>query len=76
MKIKMRTHYAGPAGNFPPGSVRECEDREAEALVDGGYAELVLDEVSEPEEPEQIERAEIVPPEAETSVPKRPRKKP
>jgi len=38
MKIKLRTHYAGPCGNHAPGTVVDLPDAEARGLVDCGYA--------------------------------------
>lgn len=41
MKMRLKTLMAGPEGVFPPGSVIEASPEEAEALIAGGFAELV-----------------------------------
>lgn len=39
VKVKLKTLRAGPGGVDPAGSVVECSAKEAEQLVNGGYAE-------------------------------------
>jgi uncharacterized phiE125 gp8 family phage protein len=41
MKIRMRTQYSGPAGSFAPGAVVDFPNKEAKALLEGGYAEAL-----------------------------------
>ncbi len=41
IKVKLISRYAGPDGNFSPGSVLDLENDTAKALVDGGYAEFL-----------------------------------
>ena len=41
MKVRMRTLAAGPDGVFSPGEVVDLPEREASALVKGGYAESI-----------------------------------
>lgn len=40
-KVKMITKYAGPNGTCAPGKTIDVENKEAKALVDGGYATYV-----------------------------------
>ena len=40
-KVKMKTISAGPEGHFGIGSIKPCSKEEADALVDGGFAERV-----------------------------------
>lgn len=47
----MKTTSAGPDGTFLIGTVVTFDEKEAEQLVDGGYAEYV-DEVQEEQETE------------------------
>ena len=42
-RVKMLTLLAGPSGSSAVGSIRECGDAEAKALVDGGYAVALPD---------------------------------
>ena len=39
--VRMKTRYAGPSGNIAPGDTKVCEESEAQALIDGGFAERV-----------------------------------
>lgn len=50
-KVKMKTLDAGPNGVRIPGQVVDVDAKEAQALVDGGYAEYVekKQEVGEPD---------------------------
>ena len=41
MKVRMKTIYAGPAGNAQPGQTLDCDDETGQALIDGGYAEAI-----------------------------------
>lgn len=41
MKIKLRTLLAGPRGCVHPGTVIDWPEVEAQALIQGGYAEAV-----------------------------------
>lgn len=41
MIVRMKTHAAGPDGTWPVGSVRPCDEATGQALIDGGYADLV-----------------------------------
>lgn len=41
MRVKMKSIYAGPGGNYQPGDLAEFPAKEAKALVAGGYAEDV-----------------------------------
>lgn len=47
MKVKLRTIYASPQRIAFPGTIIDVPDGEAEALVDGNYAELVDDHTPE-----------------------------
>ena len=38
MKIKMKTIYSGPRGNYHPDQVVDFDTKEANDLIDGGYA--------------------------------------
>ncbi len=38
MQIKMLTLQAGPQGTRDPGSIHDVSDKEAKALIEGGYA--------------------------------------
>lgn len=60
IKIKMKTSSAGPAGSRPSGWVGDVEDKEARALLIGGFAEKVETRQSEP--------VKAVKPAAETAV--------
>lgn len=41
MKVLLRTTYANSSGVKFPGATLDVSDKEAEQLVDGGFAELV-----------------------------------
>ena len=41
MKIKMNVTAAGPKGVYPEGQVVDVDDEDAEAFIEGGYAEEV-----------------------------------
>jgi hypothetical protein len=41
MRVKLKTLMCGPAGNFNIGQVADFDDFEAQALIDGGYADAV-----------------------------------
>jgi hypothetical protein len=45
-KIKFKTLDAGPKGIRHPGSIHEVDAKEAQALIEGGYAEAVKKEVA------------------------------
>lgn len=40
-KIMMKTLVAGPEGSYSPGQTVALPEKEAEELVDGGYAQYV-----------------------------------
>jgi hypothetical protein len=54
MKIKMKTVSAGPDGYWPIGKVlevgKDVDKKEAKALLDGSYAEVVVEPEAPPEE--------------------------
>lgn len=81
MKIKMTTLAAGPAGVLRDGEVYDLPEVEAQALIDGGYAEAVA-ESAEPVveeaaslDAEVLETADVPVAPVETAVKPRPRKK-
>lgn len=59
MRLRMKTIYAGPAGNYQPGELAEFGTKEGKALVEGGFAE-------------EIGRAERRSPTRETATPPAP----
>lgn len=38
MTIKLLTRMAGPGGVYPPGSLITLDSKQAQQLIDGGYA--------------------------------------
>ena len=50
MKVRMRTLAAGPGGVLRPGQVVDLPEKQARALIQGGYAEEVI--------PSDVERGE------------------
>lgn len=38
MKVKLHNRYAGPMGNFPPGTEIEVSPEEGRALCEGNFA--------------------------------------
>lgn len=42
MKVKLLTLMSGPEGIFHPGAVVDFPEEKAQALIEGGFAELVL----------------------------------
>ena len=72
MKLRLKTLMAGPDGVFPPGSVIDPPDDEAEALISAGYAERL----EPPLETGGVEVAAIIPGSRATRPPARPRKTP
>lgn len=46
MKIKMKLGLSGPKMSLAPGDTKDFNDAEGQRLIDAGFAELVLDEVS------------------------------
>lgn len=60
MKIRMRTTAAGPDGVLTAGQVYSLEGAQAEALVEGGYAEAV--EPVEAKASKKVVKKEEVPP--------------
>lgn len=71
MKIKMLTRMAGPTVNRLPGDVVDVEAAEAESLIGGGFAELVVEPKAEPDvvaSPEAVIESAAVEPEAERAV--------
>jgi hypothetical protein len=75
MKVRLKTLMAGPDGVFPPDSVIDAGDEEAEALIAGGFAEPV-DCPVEPvvTGPAAVETAAIEPGSRAVKVAARPRK--
>lgn len=41
MRVKMKSTMCGPGGNFNAGQIAEFDDEQAQALIDGGYAEVI-----------------------------------
>lgn len=68
MRVKLKTRYAGPAGNFGPGDVIDLDQAIAGALIMGGFAEAVAE--LKAVTPEEVEVAEVPPP-----AKRRPRRK-
>jgi hypothetical protein len=54
IEVRMRTIYAGPTGTCHPGGTIFVDEVEAEDLVNGNYAEYVI-EAPKAEEPEDDE---------------------
>lgn len=75
MKVRLKTLMAGPEGVFPPESVVEVSREEAEALIAGGFAE-VLQQPGRPSEPDPVpvETAAIEPGDRAVKPAARPRK--
>jgi len=48
--LRLKALICSPNGNFPVGSLYNCEEIEAKQLLDGGYAELVKIQTSIKEE--------------------------
>ena len=61
MLIRMRTQSCGPDGSFSPGTVRDVDDVEATALVEGGYAQFVEPQAAD-FAPRRMESAALAPP--------------
>ena len=72
MKVRLKTLMAGPDGVFPPGSVIDPPNDEAEALISAGYAERL----ERPPETAAAEAAAIDPGSRATRPPARSRKTP
>jgi len=53
MKIQLTSRMAGPEGNYPPGSVIDCDENKAAQMIKGGYA-VAIDEpkIVEPQKEE------------------------
>ncbi len=53
MAVKLLKRMAGPEGNYPPGSVVPCGEKEAMQMIKGGYA-VAIDEpkIAEPQKEE------------------------
>ena len=64
VKIKMKTRAAGPTFNASPGDIVSLEEKQADDMVKGGYAEYVLVEsVPETASPEEETKEEEKAPE-------------
>lgn len=51
IKVKLKTIYASPQGNFQPGNEISVSKQEANELINGGYADHVVEEmISETED--------------------------
>ena len=59
VKVKLISRYAGPDGNFSPGSVLDFENDTAKALVEGGYAEFM--EIIPAAKEQSAPKAEVAP---------------
>lgn len=69
MRLRMKTIYAGPAGNYQPGDLAEFAAKEGKVLVEGGYAEeLGKPERRSPPAPSPV-RETATPPAPQTATP-------
>ena len=59
MKIKYKTLCAGPHGVFKPGDIQDGDEKGLMPLVEGGYAEVVKEDIAVKEE--VIETADLKP---------------
>lgn len=85
MKVKLKTIYSGPEGTYQPGETPDLKD--GQDLIDGGYAETVIDMAAEVDSENYIkiddeliklkptiETADVKPEETEEAPKKRSRK--
>jgi hypothetical protein len=70
----MKTIARGPEFSADPGDVLDVSERMAEALLDGGAADLVFDDVAKAVAPSAVETAEA-PVAAEMASPRKGRGK-
>jgi hypothetical protein len=76
MRVKLRTMVAGPGYAYTPGQVADIEREDAQALIDGGYAEAVpVSRVRTAEAPTPERQAVEPEPEAPIQKPKRRRRR-
>lgn len=65
MRVRMKTIYAGPLGNYQPGDTAEFASKEGKALVAGGFA----DEIGKVERRIAVPVAPVVPTVPSSPVP-------
>lgn len=56
MVVKLKTRMSGPGGQNPPGSIINVDEKQAKALIDGGYAESLETEPAEKVEPKKTKK--------------------
>lgn len=75
MKIKLKSTYNGPKGNFPIGHIfTDLPDVEAQQLVAGGYADELTEDV-QPLVEEVIEETTVAEKPVETTAKRTPKKR-
>ena len=57
MKVKMKTTACGPSGNLLSGHIYDLPDEQAQALFEGGYADIVPEPQKAAKSPAPVELA-------------------